>query len=658
VFIGSGRNNNVYSSFSSIVGGSSNAIEPVTLSLEGNSFVGGGRSNRISSRFVSIVGGEENSVLGSSDWSSIGGGFNNTITDGTFSVLGGGSENTITDGTFSVLGGGSRNSGRGRWLFLGGGWRNTIGLVNANLDLGIIVGGNLNSIEATGGTIVGGQINQIETGANWSFIGAGEYNAVESVYASIVGGTQNLISGLSERSFIGGGQQNTIQSMQSSIAGGYINRIGVASIRSFIGGGYSNSIASNHAAVVGGESNSIETASSHSFIGAGQLNSVKAPYGSIVGGMSNGVMTSGMYSFVGGGVNNYVIEPYSVVVGGRRNATAGSLSAVVGGEDNVTSGALSFIGSGKFNLTIDSFSVVVGGLRNFAELPYDAVVGGLNNRANGSYSFVGGGFFNQVDPDINVASRFSSILGGAHNDIRGRYSAIMGGHGLRLGEGQVGFRRPRNPLTVAQEATDSWVGRDDGAIFVNTHMTLANDGATVQSQLRLYEQRANGQEYVGIRAPTAVANNVVFTLPGTTGTAGQVLTTDGTGNLSWAAASASAPTGVSFAVIGADYVVDADDQVLIYAANAANANITLPPTATSAGRQIHVINMAGGGNVTFVDAANAAVPVRMYRFNGGWITSSTLSGTVNLAANQGLGGSIGNSVTILCDGFFWYAIAR
>jgi len=47
----------------------------------------------------------------------------------------------------------------------------------------------------------------------------------------------------------------------------------------------------------------------------------------------------------------------------------------------------------------------------------------------------------------------------------------------------------------------------------------------------------DGSNYIQLRAPSSVASNVTFNLPGQDGTSGQVLQTDGAGNLSFATAS-------------------------------------------------------------------------------------------------------------------------
>ena len=66
------------------------------------------------------------------------------------------------------------------------------------------------------------------------------------------------------------------------------------------------------------------------------------------------------------------------------------------------------------------------------------------------------------------------------------------------------------------------------------------NNSTTGGTLKLNEGTNNGTNFVGLKAPNSVSSNVTFTLPGSDGTSGQILTTDGSGNLSFAAA----PSGV------------------------------------------------------------------------------------------------------------------
>jgi hypothetical protein len=61
-----------------------------------------------------------------------------------------------------------------------------------------------------------------------------------------------------------------------------------------------------------------------------------------------------------------------------------------------------------------------------------------------------------------------------------------------------------------------------------------------QSDLRFAD--SDSSNYIALQAPATVAANVTFTLPATDGTANQVLTTDGSGTLSWSTPSAGGVT--------------------------------------------------------------------------------------------------------------------
>jgi hypothetical protein len=79
-----------------------------------------------------------------------------------------------------------------------------------------------------------------------------------------------------------------------------------------------------------------------------------------------------------------------------------------------------------------------------------------------------------------------------------------------------------------------------------------------QVDARFREATANGTNYVGFQAPATIAADVLWTLPATDGTAAQVLSTNGSGTLSWAtAAGGSSVITESQQVIGADYTLTA-----------------------------------------------------------------------------------------------------
>lgn len=77
------------------------------------------------------------------------------------------------------------------------------------------------------------------------------------------------------------------------------------------------------------------------------------------------------------------------------------------------------------------------------------------------------------------------------------------------------------------------------------HLSLGPYGSTAgnTSELRFMELSANGLNYIGFKAPDAITSNVIWTLPTAEGTNGQVLTTNGTGTLSWTTVSGSVSVG-------------------------------------------------------------------------------------------------------------------
>jgi hypothetical protein len=92
-------------------------------------------------------------------------------------------------------------------------------------------------------------------------------------------------------------------------------------------------------------------------------------------------------------------------------------------------------------------------------------------------------------------------------------------------------------------------GNDTTAVVAAGGVSLAPHGTSTGNgtELRFQELAANGANYVGFKAPDAIASNEVWVLPNADGSADQVLKTDGSNNLSWG----SAGGGESFTAKGA-----------------------------------------------------------------------------------------------------------
>jgi len=81
------------------------------------------------------------------------------------------------------------------------------------------------------------------------------------------------------------------------------------------------------------------------------------------------------------------------------------------------------------------------------------------------------------------------------------------------------------------------------ALVLGPTSTSAGSGGVI----RFRELAANGSHYVALKAADSIAANVTWTLPAADGSAGQILSTNGSGTLSWTAA---IPSGVVTSVNG------------------------------------------------------------------------------------------------------------
>jgi hypothetical protein len=90
---------------------------------------------------------------------------------------------------------------------------------------------------------------------------------------------------------------------------------------------------------------------------------------------------------------------------------------------------------------------------------------------------------------------------------------------------------------LLQNSTGATLSDTGAAVFTGALDVLGN--STAGSNLKLYEDTDNGTNYVSFKAPDTIAANVTWTLPSADGTSAQVLSTNGSGTLSWATAGSS-----------------------------------------------------------------------------------------------------------------------
>jgi hypothetical protein len=133
-------------------------------------------------------------------------------------------------------------------------------------------------------------------------------------------------------------------------------------------------------------------------------------------------------------------------------------------------------------------------------------------------------------------------------------------------------------------ATGTVLTLSDSATTSTVNLIIDND-----KEIRFREATANGTNYVSLSAPASLSANLTFTLPATDGTNGQVLTTNGSGVLSFAtpasgvAWQSSVKTSGFTAVAGEGYFCNTTSSAF---------TVTLPASPT-AGQQVAVVDYAG-----------------------------------------------------------------
>ena len=96
------------------------------------------------------------------------------------------------------------------------------------------------------------------------------------------------------------------------------------------------------------------------------------------------------------------------------------------------------------------------------------------------------------------------------------------------------------PLGVPGGSTTQVQFNSSGSFGGSANLTWDGTNFNIGATGSLRLQDTTGGEYVGLKAPGTVASSYTLTLPTATGTANQVLTTDGSGNLSFATVSGGA----------------------------------------------------------------------------------------------------------------------
>ena len=168
---------------------------------------------------------------------------------------------------------------------------------------------------------------------------------------------------------------------------------------------------------------------------------------------------------------------------------------------------------------------------------------------------------------------------------------------------------PGGSNTFVQYNNSNSFGGSSTFTFDGTTVTIVNatfsSTANLLTQSELRFQDTSGGQYVGLRASTTVATSFTLNLPTTSGTANQVIQTDGSGNLSFATVSGGAAWQ---AVKTADFNVTAKEG---YFVDTTSTTITATlPSSPTIGDFVSFIDYAGTFDTNNFTVARNGKPIQ------------------------------------------------
>ena len=162
-------------------------------------------------------------------------------------------------------------------------------------------------------------------------------------------------------------------------------------------------------------------------------------------------------------------------------------------------------------------------------------------------------------------------------------------------------------IKAAVDAKDILFQQYDGRTILDVNdggYVAITNGATGAGQLRLYEDTDNGTNYSAFQVGTQ-SGDVTYTLPTADGSSGQMLSTNGSGTLSWATASSADPSSADGDSLGTASAEWSDlylaDGGIIYFGNdqeitlthSADSGLLLKHTATADDKPINLVLQTG-----------------------------------------------------------------
>jgi hypothetical protein len=183
-----------------------------------------------------------------------------------------------------------------------------------------------------------------------------------------------------------------------------------------------------------------------------------------------------------------------------------------------------------------------------------------------------------------------------------------------------------------------------GGVLVEANLTI-----TDQQDLRLREAAANGTNYIAMQAAETMAANYTITWPAAVSTtAGFFLSSDGSGNLSWASAGGNIAVADPGSTATVHYPLFATNAGSLPSTLAPNvrSNLTFVPSTgilTASGGFIgstHDGGAANSGTLTIRGTSSATKATASILMTDGVASSSTATGTLVVTGGVGISGQM------------------
>jgi formylglycine-generating enzyme required for sulfatase activity len=301
---------------------------------------------------------------------------------------------------------------------------------------------------------------------------------------------------------------------------------------------------------------------------------------------------------------------------------SGTLSGDVTGTQNAT--VVTKIRGKAFTDTLDASNdqkvIKWDNATSSFKLMNDVVSGGLSTGDVTSTIIADGTIVNaDISASANIAA--SKIGTGAVDNTHFNYLAGL------TSDPQAQLNAKQAAITAA---TVLPVGSLTSDLQAGVTLDGYGSGAGQTGELRFEERDGLENNYVGLKAPDAVASNQIWTLPAADGTAGQLLSTNGSGVLTWATATTASSSDTFInKTINADNntISNIEDSEIKAGANIARAKL-------ASGTASHVLVNDGSG----VMSSEAQLAIS----RGGTGAASASAALTNLLPSQ-----TGNSGKVL-----------